>query len=406
MRSIKTKLFSLGMAASMLLALGGCAMSTPANVGSIGGVEIPAGVYLLAQYNSYNTASGLADLATGETANDVKTVLKAQCTGTINGEEVTTDGADYISQLTTHAIEYFAAVEKEFDELGGVLDDAATAEAANSADSLWNSNGDLYTANGISKSTVETYLLNAQKAKTILNMTYGADGTSPVTEAEYTDYVNNDCYYVETVQFPLVNYSSYSLATDDQKSQIEDIAAQCLAELNEQATAETASNSALYTAAMNYVPQAMSAMGSTIESAQAVYYAGSKLYTPDDLSSFGGDGYNNLTDPLDEIPLGTLWHSKAGTVVGHAVVAAELRVRALVVIGRGHGDGLPRVVGIEAEIPHAGQVPDAAGSIGLRIHNKHLSIIRMLQKMRGSFPSPPRMPTHVIGRGFPRWWSG
>ena len=115
MRSIKTKLFSLGMAASMLLALGGCAMSTPANVGSIGGVEIPAGVYLLAQYNSYNTASGLADLATGETANDVKTVLKAQCTGTINGEEVTTDGADYISQLTTHAIEYYAAVEKEFD---------------------------------------------------------------------------------------------------------------------------------------------------------------------------------------------------------------------------------------------------------------------------------------------------
>ena len=117
MRSIKTKLFSLGMAASMLLALGGCAMSTPANVGSIGGVEIPAGVYLLAQYNSYNTASGLADLATGETANDVKAVLKAQCTGTINGEKVTTDGADYISQLTTHAIEYFAAVEKEFDEL-------------------------------------------------------------------------------------------------------------------------------------------------------------------------------------------------------------------------------------------------------------------------------------------------
>ena len=35
MRSIKTKLFSLGMAASMLLALGGCAMSTPANVGTI-----------------------------------------------------------------------------------------------------------------------------------------------------------------------------------------------------------------------------------------------------------------------------------------------------------------------------------------------------------------------------------
>ena len=41
------------------------------------------------------------------------TVLKAQCTGTINCEEVTTDGADYISQLTTHAIEYYAAVPRD-----------------------------------------------------------------------------------------------------------------------------------------------------------------------------------------------------------------------------------------------------------------------------------------------------
>ena len=315
MRSIKTKLFSLGMAAAMLLALGGCAMSTPANVGSIGGVEIPAGVYLLAQYNSYNTASGLAKLATGETASDVKAVLKAECTGTINGEEVTTDGADYVSQLTTRAIEYYAAVEKEFDELGSTLDDAATAEAANSADSLWSSNGDLYTANGISKSTVETYLLNAQKAKAILNLTYGADGTTPVTETEYTDYVNNECYYVETVQFPLVNYSSYSLATDDQKAQIGTIAAQCQAELNEQATAETASNSALYTAAMTYVPQAMSVLGSTMESAQAVYYAGSQLYTPTDLASFGSDSYNDLTDPLDEVPLGSWTTIDLGTTM-------------------------------------------------------------------------------------------
>ena len=76
MRSIKTKLFSLAMAVSMVLALAGCAMSAPSTVGSIGGVEIPAGIYLLAQYNSYNTASGVAELATGETASDVKAVAE------------------------------------------------------------------------------------------------------------------------------------------------------------------------------------------------------------------------------------------------------------------------------------------------------------------------------------------
>ena len=303
MRSIKTKLFSLAMAVSMVLALAGCAMSTPSTVGSIGGVEIPAGIYLLAQYNSYNTASGLAKLATGETASDVKAVLKATCTGTINGEEVTAPGSEYVAQLTTRAIEYYAAVEKQFAAQNGVLDDAATAEAANTADSLWGTNGDLYTANGISKATVETYLLNAQKAKALLKMTYGPDGTTPVAEDEYTDFVNNDCYYIEAVQFPLVDYSTYSMADDDQKAAIMATAESCMAELNTTATAETASNSALYTAAMTYVPQAMAAMGSSLDASQAVYYAASQLYTPDDLSSYGSDEYNNLTDPLDEAGL-------------------------------------------------------------------------------------------------------
>ena len=143
------------------------------------------------------------------------------------------------------------------------------------------------------------YLLNAQKAKVLLKMTYGPDGTSPVTDAEYTDYVNNDCYYIEAVQFPLVNYSTYSMADDDQKAAIMATAESCMAELNETATAETASSSALYTAAMTYVPEAMAAMGSTMDASQAVYYAASQLYTPSDLSSYGSDEYNNLTDPLD-----------------------------------------------------------------------------------------------------------
>ena len=315
MRSIKTKLFSLAMAVSMVLALAGCAMSTPSTVGSIGGVEFPAGLYLLAQYNSYNTASGLAKLATGETASDVKAVLKATCTGTINGEEVTAPGSEYVAQLTTRAIEYYAAVEKQFAAQNGVLDDAATAEAANTADSLWGTNGDLYTANGISKATVETYLLNAQKAKALLKMTYGPEGTTPVTEAEYTDYVNNDCYYIEAVQFPLVNYSSYTMADDTQKASIMATAESCMEELSQTATAETASGSALYTAAMTYVPQAMAAMGSEMDASQAVYYAASQLYTPDDLSSYGSDEYNNLTDPLDAAGLNHWTTIDLGTTI-------------------------------------------------------------------------------------------
>ena len=315
MRSVKTKLFSLALAVSMVLALAGCNMSAPSTVGSIGGVEIPAGIYLMAQYNAYNTASGVADLATGETASDVKAVLKAECTGTIGDEEVTATGSEYVARLTTRSLEYYAAVEKEFADRNGVLDDAATAEAANSADNLWSSNGDLYTANGIAKSTVETYLLNTQKVKALLEMTYGADGSAPVTDDEYTAYVNDDCYYIEAVQFPLMDYSSYTFADDDQKAAIMATAENCLAELSETATAETASNSALYTAAMTYVPQAMSALGTDMDASQAVYYAASQLYTPDDLASYGSDEYNNLTDPLDEAGLNNWTVINLGTTI-------------------------------------------------------------------------------------------
>lgn len=301
MRSIKTKLFGLGMAAAMLLSLAGCNLSTPASVGSIGDVEIPAGVYLLAQYNAYSTASGLADLATGETANDVKAVLKAECTGTIGDEEVTATGAEYVEKLTQRAIEYYAAVETKFTELGATLEDAATSEVADNVDSMWESNGDLYEANGIGKNSLQAYLLNAQKATAILDLLYGPDGSQPVTDAEYTDYINNDCYYIESVQIPLVDYSSYTMADDDQKAAIQQIAEECKNTLSAQANTEEATGSALYEAASTYVPQAMEALGATMEDAtQAMYYAGAQLYTPDDLSSYGSDDYNNLTDPLDE----------------------------------------------------------------------------------------------------------
>ena len=301
MRSIKTKLFGLGMAAAMLLSLAGCNLSTPASVGSIGDVDIPAGVYLLAQYNAYNTASGLAELATGETANDVKAVLKAECTGTIGDEEVTATGAEYVEKLTLRAIEYYAAVETKFAELGATLEDAATSEVADNVDSMWESNGDLYEANGIGKNSLQAYLLNAQKASTILTLLYGPDGSQPVTDAEYTDYINNDCYYIESVQIPLVDYSSYTMADDNQKAAIQQIAEECKNTLSEQANTEELTGSALYEAASTYVPQAMEALGATMEDAtQAMYYAGAQLYTPDDLSSYGSDDYNNLTDPLDE----------------------------------------------------------------------------------------------------------
>lgn len=208
---MKQKFISLALAVMLLLGVTGCAMSTPASVGSVGGVDIPAGIYLLAQYNAYNTASGAAKLATGETASNVKAVLKAECTGTINGEEVTTDGADYVARLTLRSLQYYAAVEKKFDELGGTLDEAATAEAAKTADTQWENNSDLYAANGISKATLEKYQLNSKKADACLKLIYGENGSSrspsrnmPITSTTIaTTWSWSSCRYLTRALIPL-----------------------------------------------------------------------------------------------------------------------------------------------------------------------------------------------------------
>lgn len=314
--NLKKKFISLGMAVALLLGVTGCNMAAPATVGDIGGVEIPAGVYLLAQYNAYSTVSGYADLATGETASDVKAVLKASCTGKVGDEDVTTDGADFVSRLTTRSIQYYAAVESKFAQLGATLEDAATAEAAQSAASLWETNGDIYTSNGINQKTVETYLLNAQKAQACLNLMYGADGETPVTEQEYTDYIKDDCYYIESIQFPLMDYSTYAFADDAQKATIQATAEDAVKMLSESTTPDTTAEerfTALYTAASLYLPAAFETLGSTFDSSQMQYYLGSQLYTPSDLTSFQSGGSNTLTDALHAVGMGNWTTVDLGT---------------------------------------------------------------------------------------------
>ena len=301
---MKQKFISLGLALAMLLGVAGCNVTTPAAVGSIGGVEIPAGIYLLAQYNAYNTTAALVDFATGETAADLDAVLDAEVTGTINGEQVTTDGADYISRLTMAAIEYYAAAEVLFDELGATLEDAATAEAADTAASMWNTNSEVYAANGIGQATLQAYVRNAAKAQACLQALYGPDGQQPVTDAEYEDFIENECLYIESVTLPMVDYTTYTYAfTDETMTQaIGKSAEDCAAYLAEYAPADATgaeAYAAMYAAAEQYVPQAMAAMGATMESAQAAGYVGAGLYLPDDLLAYASSEEENvLADPL------------------------------------------------------------------------------------------------------------
>ena len=115
---MKKKLIALVCALALAVGLVGCSLSTPDSVGTIGEVDIPSGLYLLAQFDAYQTAADLA--SDDQDATKVSSFLKA----TITVDDATGETAvvsDYVAQKTLENLESYAAIETRFDALGGVL---------------------------------------------------------------------------------------------------------------------------------------------------------------------------------------------------------------------------------------------------------------------------------------------
>ena len=112
-----------------------------------------------------------------------------------------------------------------------------------------------------------------------------------------------------------MDYTTYTMATDDQNAAISDLADQCVAELNA-ATPETSVQEGylnLYGTAANYLPQVFSQLGTTLDTSQLGYYVGSRLYTMDDLSSFQSGEDNSMVDALNAVEPGTWTKLNNGT---------------------------------------------------------------------------------------------
>lgn len=301
---MKHKLISLALAAAMAVSTVGCAMTTPASVGVIGGQDVPAGLYLLTQYNAFSAAAAGAELAEGESASDVGTVLRAQVTGDIAGEEVTATGSDFIRQLTLADLRYYVAVEQTFEELGGTLDAATQEQVRNTVSSLWESNSALYEANGIGQTTMQNYLANLYKENMLLSLFYGDDGVTPLSEKAYTDFVTDECYYIQSVQVPLLDYSTLSFASDEQTEQLRKLA-QAYADALNEADVTTAADILgvsviLSEDTQEFLTSAFELLEWSFDPDTYESYVGASLFLPDDVTYYkDATGENNLTDPLD-----------------------------------------------------------------------------------------------------------
>ena len=269
---MKKKFIALVCALALAVGLVGCSLSTPDSVGTIGNVDISSGLYLLAQFDAYQTAADLA--SDDQDATKVSSFLKA----TITVDDATGETAvvsDYVAQKTLENLESYAAIETRFDELGGVLTLDEETQADSYASQLMEQYGDTYKANGIGLDTLKRFERILIKSNDLLEMCYGIDGETPVSDAELTSHLEDEMVYIRYVVVPLYNTSTYASADEDQTSEMLDLVQDAVDQTNAYAASLTGlSDSDFSSALLGYfssvvtsaLPEVYAVLGSTYSS--------------------------------------------------------------------------------------------------------------------------------------------
>ena len=312
---MKKRILALLCALALTVGLAGCVLSTPDTVGTIGDVEISSGLYLLAQFDAYQKA---ADLASSEQdASKVKSFLKETITVDADTEE-TAVVSDYVAQQTLKNLETYAAIETRFDALGGQLTAEQEAQADSYAEQLMNQYGDTYKANGIGLETVKRFERILLKSTALLDLIYGENGETPVSDADLTDYIENDLYYLSYVAVPLYNTTSYAFADDSQKALMLELAQGAMSSYNPTHPATAAAQqSAFQSAATAVLPDLYDVTATTDDPADASF--STSLLSDSDLdTSFTADG---SADAIRALQMGE------ATAVQYSTLAMMMAVR-------------------------------------------------------------------------------
>ena len=243
---MKRKLPALLCALALILSLAGCVISTPDTVGTIGDMEITSGLYLLAQYNAYQSAANLA--SSDQDAANVKSFLKETITTDPDSGETATV-SDYVADQTQKNLELYAAVESRFDELGGQLTEAEESQADSYASQLMDQYADTYKANGIGLETLKRFGRILLKSNDLLELVYGQNGETPVSDADLTSHLETSMYELAYYAIPLYNTSTYAFANDDQKAEMLSLAQAAVDSYNATAPDDAAAQFAAFNAA-------------------------------------------------------------------------------------------------------------------------------------------------------------
>lgn len=216
-----TKTLAFASAALMALGLAGC--STPASAGKVGDMDISSGLYLLMQLNAYNEAAGLVEDTSADVLDQTVEDMPA---------------ADWIAEKTTENIRRYAGIRQLCAEHGVALSEDDQTQLDTLVESQWTSYGDYYESNGIGENTFRLALEAELLAEDLLPAIYGEDGSDPVDAAELESYIQENYTDLAYFSLPLMT-PSYTFATEEQQTQIEELGKKAVQRMQDGEAMET-----------------------------------------------------------------------------------------------------------------------------------------------------------------------
>ena len=182
---MKLKKFTgLLLCAALALSMVACKFTTPAVVMTVEGEDIPAGLYLMYQYQAYSSAKSKLEDKSAK-------VLKSEIEG-VKAEE-------WIHNETVASAKRYVWVEKAFAEAGLTFTEEEQASIDSQLDTIWANNEALLAANGIGRENYRRFYECEAKYEKLL-AEYQDGESDKITDAEAKKYMDETYSRIQTLE--------------------------------------------------------------------------------------------------------------------------------------------------------------------------------------------------------------
>lgn len=213
---MKLKKFTgLLLCAALALSMAACKFTTPAVVMTVEGEDIPAGLYLMYQYQAYSSAKSKLEDKSAK-------VLKSEIEG-VKAEE-------WIHNETVASAKRYVWVEKAFAEAGLTFTEEEQASIDSQLDTIWANNEALLAANGIGRENYRRFYECEAKYEKLL-AEYQDGESDKITDAEAKKYMDETYSRIQTLVLPTTDADSAALP-DEKLEELNALAAQLADDLN------------------------------------------------------------------------------------------------------------------------------------------------------------------------------